>query len=471
MGTWLVAKEDLTPLQRRLVEMNINEPRLISGISGSGKTQVLLHRARYLYDRLKVLPHRCLIFVPTNALKAYLQPALQLLNLPEKSLSTLDDWCVNFYRTHVDPKLPETNFRQLDFGLIRKTVRGKLSKASAANGSVLDNLFNIVFNLVQTEPISLPCYDFLLVDEGQELDEDALEIICLIARHVTILADSSGSVRGSRLSLNAISKRLEQQSAYNLAAGLRCSSYIASLAAQFIEDPQLHNSYSQSYSPTGQTSQKEKETPVFYYAQDSREQAQRIAQVSQSRLIKGESIAILLPLQFHVEELAKIWHDANYIYRIDFIDNHVQNLVYQLAELVGCLKEHKLDIQPIAGEILNNSLHLQKAWTNDYPKVVSFANCVGISFDTVIIPYLTINFCTLEPSYLARLLFTAITRAKKWVFLSTIKGEVLPLLEKILPLRAQGSLTVQNYSTTIQATTVPYAPVYEDEDDELIDIL
>lgn len=47
MSAWLLPLEDLTPEQVRAVELKPSEHRLIFGGPGSGKTQVLLHRARH----------------------------------------------------------------------------------------------------------------------------------------------------------------------------------------------------------------------------------------------------------------------------------------------------------------------------------------------------------------------------------------------------------------------------------------
>ena len=50
MSTWLVPRTDLSREQREAVELNTREHRIIGGAPGSGKTQILLHRARHLLD-------------------------------------------------------------------------------------------------------------------------------------------------------------------------------------------------------------------------------------------------------------------------------------------------------------------------------------------------------------------------------------------------------------------------------------
>src|SRR3984885_11927521 len=97
----LVPRDELTAEQIRAVELNPHEHRVILGAPGSGKTQILLHRARYLSDELRVPPARFRIFVFTAVLKQFIESALVDLNLPEDCVSTLDDWCVQVYRKEV----------------------------------------------------------------------------------------------------------------------------------------------------------------------------------------------------------------------------------------------------------------------------------------------------------------------------------------------------------------------------------
>src|SRR5215471_1397702 len=120
MSTWLVPRSELTREQLRAVELDPGEHRVIFGGPGSGKTQVLLHRARYLCDRYNVDPDRLRIFAYTNVLKDYIRSALELLRLPESCVSTLDYWVVEFYETHINRRLPRSATDQRpDFALIR----------------------------------------------------------------------------------------------------------------------------------------------------------------------------------------------------------------------------------------------------------------------------------------------------------------------------------------------------------------
>ena len=79
------------------VESSPRQHRLVLGSPGSGKTIVLLHRARHLIDAFKTPPERCRLFVFTNALKAYIRAALRDLALPDDCVMFFDAWCGEYY--------------------------------------------------------------------------------------------------------------------------------------------------------------------------------------------------------------------------------------------------------------------------------------------------------------------------------------------------------------------------------------
>lgn len=92
--TWLVHRTELTVEQERATTLSPREHRGILGSPGSGKTMVLLHRARHLMDEHGISPERLRIFVFTRSLKEYIRSALDLLDLPDDSVMTFDAWCI-----------------------------------------------------------------------------------------------------------------------------------------------------------------------------------------------------------------------------------------------------------------------------------------------------------------------------------------------------------------------------------------
>ena len=93
------------------------------GGPGSGKTQILLHRARWLCDRMNIKRERFRIFVFTNVLKNYIQSALRLLDLPDESVMTFDHWCRLLYGEHFNRRLPwDSAAKCPDFKTIRSAI-------------------------------------------------------------------------------------------------------------------------------------------------------------------------------------------------------------------------------------------------------------------------------------------------------------------------------------------------------------
>ena len=437
MKTLLAAKSELTPAQTRVIEMSATENRVIFGVAGTGKTQVLLHRARYLSDSLKIPSNRYHIFVQNNVMKAYLRSSLSLLNISETAISTFNSWCVSFYRYHINTVLPENQDKTPQFDLIR---RGILSKIKFADGSsFFDNIFHSMLNMVRPNNITVPIYDFVLVDDGQELDSISLDIISTIARHITVVADDKHKLNDVGLSSTELLIKLKQRYSLHLNGAFRCSPFIINLAAQFIDDTETRRAYLyEAKIPEG-----EKETPVLYYAANAQDEKNKLIEVMRNRLVKGESVAVLL---FN------------------------EQLINEFAE---ALQDPRLEVKKILSNYRNDGSQNKLDFTNDCPKLITFQHAQGLTFDTVIIPQLVNNghFKSLSPQQIQKILFSAITRATKWVFLSTLNTAPLSLLNKITPLKEQGLLNIQTFvprrmvKKFIASTHTPV------EADDLIDLL
>ena len=153
--SWLIPTNQLTPDQSRAVRLSPSEHRLISGGPGSGKTQILVHRAKYLSDQLNISADKWQIIVYTNVLKDYIKSDTNLLNLPEDNVRTFDHWCRLFYEEKIGPRVPfNPRTKRPDFEATRRAVADYIDTNS-----------------------SKPFFEFLLVDEGQDLPEDVFELL------------------------------------------------------------------------------------------------------------------------------------------------------------------------------------------------------------------------------------------------------------------------------------------------------
>jgi len=382
--TWLVPREELLPDQLRAVELSPSEHRLIVGPPGSGKSIVLLHRAAWLRERLQVAPGRFRIFVFTKSLKAYIRAALHLLDLPEGVVWGFDAWCVGYYRRHVSPELPlqDDEEETPDFAAIRTAVAASLA----------------------AHPPKEKLYAFVMVDEGQDLDGAAFEILNAIAGHVTACMDSKQQIYDRGSDEREILRRLGlRRRNVALLSAFRCCPFIAQLAAQYVPDAEERATYLRQV----RTVQSEREQPLLWIAASPQQEMDVLASVLRTRLLRSERVGILVPKKVVMREVA------------------------------AALRRDGIDVE--TSESMN--------FASDVPKVMPYHSAKGITLDSVLLPALVApNFHRYTPERIERLLFVAITRAQSWAYLSTLPagGEVFAPLQRLLDARAGQCWTVQD---------------------------
>jgi len=223
MTTWLVPMIDLTPEQMRMVELSPTSHRVIFGLPGSGKTQVLVHRAAYLRDRYGVAKDKYKVFILTNVLRDYIRSGISFLELPDDSVCTFDSWCVDFYKSHISQNLPRIsgNYRP-DFLKIKRTVLQHLKRRQDMR----------------------MMYDFILVDEGQDLITESFEILCHIASHVTVFADYQQQIyEGGANDKNIFDALNLSTHNVSLLGTYRNSPDVAFLASYFIKNSEKRSQY------------------------------------------------------------------------------------------------------------------------------------------------------------------------------------------------------------------------------------
>lgn len=389
--SWLIPRSELTPEQLRAIELSHGEHRVIFGAPGSGKTQILIHRADELRRIMRSANDRFLILVYTKVLKTYISSALNLLGLPEQSVMTYDDWCKKFYQQHISAKAPwNKEARSPDFDAIRAAVSQKIA----------------------TGTVPLPLYDFVLVDEAQDLEPSCFINIRKIAKHVTVCLDNKQQIydRGSSESDIITVLGLKRRN-LTLLDAYRCSPYIARVASQLIANSEEREQYLKQV----RTEQTERQTPLIYQAESFEEEKNRLIEVLRQRLLTDQRIAILFPMRKQVFGFKK------------------------------GLEEVGIEVE--TQDNLN--------FTSGKPKLITYHSAKGLTFDSVLLPRLvTGSFPNSTPEKMQRLLFVAITRATRWVFLSTTTTGELPLLDSLKRLSAERVLTVQTASDALQPVKV-----------------
>lgn len=411
--SWLIPPQDLTPDQLRAIQFEPSEHRAILGGPGSGKTQILLHRARYLADKLRCGSDRFRIFVYTNVLKDYIKSALADLRLPEETVLTFDHWCRLVYQEHVNKRLPwDAENKQPDFAAVRAAVR----------------------RIIMDGKLPMPLYDFALVDEAQDLDEEIFDMFAKVARHVTVCLDhkqqiyDNGSTEAGMLRRLGLRKRN-----VNLIEAFRVCPYLVEVAAQLIPD----EAERAAFRDQKRTVQTERQTPLIYYARNFEDEKQMLYEMVKERQLKNDRIAILFPQNRQVFGFA------------------------QGLASVGI----EVEVPKQRGSSQTLPAH---DFTSSRPKLMAYHSVKGLTFDSVFMPRLVPDsFKRVHPERIERLLFVALTRATKWAYFSTSLAEPLPVFEKFLPLEPTRQISLRRAGDQPTAA----APVRKVEGEGALDFL
>ncbi|MDR1728926.1 MAG: AAA family ATPase [Acidobacteriota bacterium] len=401
--SWLIPYSDLTPDQQRAVQLRPDENRAIIGGPGSGKTQILLHRARHLCDLLKTPSPRFRIFVYTNALKDYIKTALKELDLPEDNVITFDHWCRLYYQKNINSKLPwDAHAKKPDFAAIRQAVTKHAGSGQKA-------------------------FDFVLVDEGQDLPEYVFSLLTKISRHITVCLDNKQQIYDTGATEACIFRVLGiRRQNVNLIDAFRVCPYLVEVASQFIANPSERTAFrKQTRQP-----QIERETPLIYLAHDFDDEKAMLQQIVRERLLKNERIAILFPEKRQVFGFAKGLHE------------------------VGI----EVEIPP---QQTGTPPFATYDFTSHRPKLMTLHSAKGLTFDTIFLPRLIANaFPRRRPDEVEHLLFVAITRATRWCYFSaTGDNPLAELQEKLLPLESSRQIAVRRYGAPEKTRIVAPPPV------------
>lgn len=377
---WLVPRQELTESQIKAVDASCDQHLLFIGPPGSGKTQILLHRAHDLAHLKNILKEKFRIFIFTKVLSSYIRSASLVLGIPLSSITTFDSWAYHFYIKNVKSTPPKKN-KKTSYEGIREGVLDYLNKNKTA-----------------------PIFDFIMVDEGQDLDETAYKILLLVSKHITVCADYRQQIYPYGAAEREIAGYLGVDTEkINLLDALRCSPYLVPLASSFIIDDKERALFAEQTRAKSQT----KETPVLRILDNVDDEKNSVADIVRTRLRQNESVAILLPKRVQISSM------------------------YNTLSAAGI----EAETQTRHGPDLD--------FTSDNPKLLTYHSAKGLTFDCVILPRLVNSVFQHESEeQRKRLIFVGITRATQWVYMSTVDGQILTEIEQLL-LMPEDGLTIQ----------------------------
>jgi superfamily I DNA/RNA helicase len=392
-----------------------SEHRVILGPAGSGKTQVLIHRAAHLAEAYKVPPSRYRIFVFTNVIKEYIKSGLQFLNLPDETVCTFDHWCRLLYEENISRTLPRLSpRRRFDYGSFRLfdgSRPGRAPKEKDWSGIDFKKIRYSVLQLLQCNRKIQRSLDFVLVDEGQDLTPDVYEVLSLASRHITVFADPQQKIFEEGADESFILKKLNlSRRNMTLLGAYRNAPYVALLASHFISDKVLREQYLAQI----HTEQKVRERPLCFVAPSFEKEMDRLAKIVLQRQVMNERIGIIVPLNRLLHGLAK-------------------GLAQRGVSVEKAIRQDSI-----------KAVEVPCDFGNSVPKIATFHMAKGLTFDSVLLPRLV------EASFplvrgIARLciLFVGTARATQWVYLSTVKGREFTEIDLLREAAAEGHLSLQ----------------------------
>ena len=394
----------LTRDQRAIVELRPDRHHLVMGPPGSGKTQVLLHRARWLRQTYKTPPEGFCVLVYTNVLTYFLRQSLDFLGIPKENVRTFDDWCAELWDQFVRKSRPRTvpdkrGKSFIDFPAVRTGVLRSLQSLAATG---------------RFEPV-------VMVDEGQDLDAAAYGILCLATKHLTVFADARQQIFDGGASVTEMQKHLKiaGQSA-SLLPAYRNSPDIAKLASYF----------GNAYEGINYLAQ-ERQKPCLYVASDWDDEMDRLADVLRERRLLNNKCGIIVPTNLDLGSVAN-------------------KLGERGVEVHKAVTARRGGTPPDFDSLT--------------PTIATYHNAKGLTFDCVLMPKLVeSNFKRVEGVRRHRLLLVGITRATQWVYLSTVRGWELQDLAIFRQAAANGDLFIKENANAVPV--VPAASASDDADD------
>ncbi len=359
-------------------------------------------------DEYGIPPDRCRLLVYTKALKAYIRTALRDLALPDDCVMTFDAWCSEYYRDQINRRLPGSG-RKRDWEAIRQAVWEKTRRLKGS-----DRLF-----------------DFVMVDEGQDLNRRDFETLRAVSLHVTVFMDPKQKLYEGDADEAGVARALGLRRR-NLALldAYRCSPYIVQVAASFIRDETERQQFIEQNPPVERG---ERQLPLLYLASGEGAERAHLIEVIRTRIDRNERIAILFPDKRRTRSYANKLTAAG--------------LEVEISESA----RWKGDDLPIID------------FGTPLPKLMPYPSSKGLTFDTVLMPRLNRRFfAKADPNRLERWLFVSITRAIRWMYISTTDGDKAVFFERFHELERRRQMTIQR-----SADQSPAGNLTEAEDDDV----
>lgn len=182
IGAWWIGESDLDGDQKKVIELPLEGRFLVKGPAGSGKTNMLLLRANYLY---KSGLANLSVIVFTRSLKGFLNSGAHQYAFPAERIYTFVSFLVRFLSEKGVKYTPSGNFEEDRRFLTQETSR----------------------LLEQAEGFE---FDALLVDESQDYFPEEIALFGKLAEHLFFVADSCQKIYSGEDAISPIEQLVHE---------------------------------------------------------------------------------------------------------------------------------------------------------------------------------------------------------------------------------------------------------------------
>ncbi len=177
-GTWWVGESELDDDQRNIIPLPLDEDILVTGPPGSGKTNLLLLRANYLY---KAGQYNIAIITFTRSLREFIASGAEQYAFPDSKVMTCRRWQNELMRQYGHGGIVSSG----DFETDRKNALAAIT--SIADKFELSNIF-----------------DAILLDEAQDYIPDEIHLFARLAERLFCVADERQKIYDGEDSIEVV---------------------------------------------------------------------------------------------------------------------------------------------------------------------------------------------------------------------------------------------------------------------------
>ncbi len=184
----------LDEYQQNAVE-NECKKLLITAGPGSGKTTVLTERLAYMIKKKGILPEKCLAITFTRRASEEMRERLEKLGVYNVNIHTFHSFCFAVLKENYE----KAGLNE-DFNVISAQERA-LYKDPPENTIEFDDLIKLTVKLFEDYPESIKQYDYISVDEYQDIDNNQYNLIKLLVPqdgNVCVIGDVNQAIYGFR---------------------------------------------------------------------------------------------------------------------------------------------------------------------------------------------------------------------------------------------------------------------------------